>query len=278
MQPIRINLMRTNHLALPVLIAQQEKIFKKNDVLVEINLQKTLYEQKDAFFNGDVDAMIGDLTRLLSFIDQGKKVKITSTLTRTLKIVANKKFDKLEELNNLKIGVNAYQSLGLYLEEFINQYQLNLKVIDYQDAYLRLDDMLNKKIDMLIAIEPFASKIVNQGGQIVYSGLESDHYYIMWAFREAYYNQNKEHVKRFHQSLNEANKFFNNLSQPQKIKAFIKYANFDQKQASQVNDLIFEQDIKFEEQDFERCQKWLKRKQKLDKLYDPKEYIVDVFE
>lgn len=90
MAVIKLHQNRVNPLVLPVILADQLGMFKKQQVTVDLRLAETFqFNGKSEFMTGEVDAMMGDTTFFFYYLKDGKYAKITSNLTRTIQIVGN---------------------------------------------------------------------------------------------------------------------------------------------------------------------------------------------
>lgn len=275
MNNINLSLVSKNPLTIPVLIADKMGLFKKYDLDVNIDILEDLpFDGNKAFYEGEVDAMVGDLTFFFYMLQRGKKAIVTSTLTRTIHLVGGKKFPK--DLNGLKVGVNQAGLFPLLLENDLKDLLSNTEIIYINNTYDRIKALEEGKIHALVAIEPFISDIVEKGGEIIWSLRNSDKNLVMWAFDETFYRNNKESVRRFHKALEEAGTIFNEGSPSDKIKIAVEYAGYTLKAATRLKDFEFENQRNFSTDDFELCQQWMYREKKIDRLYDSHKLIGDI--
>lgn len=276
MNTINLKLIRINPLTIPVFIADKMGIFKKNGININLRVdEKFLFDGNQDFYNGKIDAMVGDLTFFFYMLEKGKKAVLTSNLTRTIHVVGGKNYPK--DLKNLKVGVNRAGLFRLYLENDLKELLPKAQVVWINNSYERLKALEDGEIDALVAIEPFVSDVVESGGDIIWSSRNSDKNLVMWAFDEEFYRSNKIVVSNFHKSLEEAQELFNSLSQDEKINICVDCAGYNLDMAKRLKDFVFEKQEAFNINDFNLCQEWMYRENEITKLYDGKKLICDVF-
>lgn len=275
MNKINLSLVRKNPLTIPVLIADKMDLFKKYNIDVNIDITEDfLFDGNKAFYEGEVDAMVGDLTFFFYMLQRGKKAVVTSTLTRTIHLVGGKSLPK--DLKNLKVGVNQAGLFPLFLENDLKDLLPDTEIIYINNSYDRMKALEEGKIHALVAIEPFISDILEKGGEIIWNSRNSDKNLVMWAFDETFYRNNKETVRKFHKALEEAATKFNEGYPENKIKMAMESAGYTLKAATTLKDFEFEKQRNYSVDDFELCQQWMYREKKIDKLYDAEKLIGDV--
>lgn len=276
MNTINLKLIRINPLTIPVFIADKMEIFKKYDININLKIdEKFLFDGNQDFYDGKVDAMVGDLTFFFYMLEKGKKAVLTSNLTRTIHVVGGKNYPK--DLKNLKVGVNRAGLFRLYLENDLKELLPNAEVVWINNSYERLKALESGEIDALVAIEPFVSDVVESGGEIIWSSKNSDKNLVMWAFDEEFYYNNKITVANFHKALEEAQELFNSLSQEEKINICVDCAGYSLDMANKMRNFKFEKQEVFNINDFNLCQEWMYREKEITKLYKCEELICDVF-
>lgn len=267
MVKINLNLIKNNPLSLTAILADKKGIFEK------YNIDMNLYLDEDFSFKGNIeflegrsDAMMGDTTFFFYMLEKGKKAVITSNLTRTVNLVGRKDLPK--DLNEIRVGVNRRGLFRLFLENDLKDSIKNPKIVWINNTYDRIEALKKGEIDVLVAIEPFVSKIVNDGGEVIWNSKNSDKNLVMWCFDEDFYNNNFDAVKNFHGALNEAAKIFNASSSEEKVNYFINYCGYSKDMAEGFKDFIFEINSNYKKEDFNLCQEWMYREGEIKKLYD----------
>lgn len=267
MVKINLNLIKNNPLSLTAILADKQRIFKKHGI------DMNLYLDEDFFFKGNVeflegrsDAMMGDTTFFFYMLEKGKKAVITSNLTRTINLVGKKEVKK--DLEGIRVGVNRAGLFRLFLENDLKDIIKNSKIVWINNTYDRIKALQKGEIDALVAIEPFVSKIVNEGGEVIWNSRNSDKNLVMWCFDEEFYNNNSEGVKKFHKALNEAARIFNNSSEEDKVNYFMEFCGYSEEVAQGFKDFTFEISNNYQKDDFDLCQEWMYREGEIKKVYN----------
>lgn len=277
MTTINLNLIRKNPLTVPVLIADKMGLFKKYNLDINIDISEDfIFNGNSPFYEGNADAMVGDLTFFFYMLKKGKKAVVTSNLTRTINLIGGKNLPK--DLNGLKVGVNRAGLFRLYLENDLKDIIPNAESVWINNTYDRMQALHNGEIDALVAIEPFVTDILEKGGQIIWSSRNSEKNLVMWAFDEDFYLNNKEAVSNFHKALEEAGNKFNESLPKEKIRMCIEYAGYSLDSAKRLQNFEFEKQGIFNISDFDLCQEWMYRENEINELYDAKKLIINAFD
>lgn len=267
MVKINLNLIKKNPLSLTSILADKLGIFKKYDIDMNLYLDEDfLFKGNIEFLEGRSDAMMGDTTFFFYMLEKGKRAVLTSNLTRTINLVGGK--DLAKNLDGIRVGVNRSGLFRLFLENDLKDLISNPEIVWINNTYDRIQALNNGKIDALVAIEPFVSKVVNNGGKVIWDSKNSDKNLVMWCFDEDFYNKNPETVKNFHKALNEATEIFNNSSDEEKVNYFIEYCGFPKDVAEGFRNFSFEINGNYKKKDFDLCQEWMYREGEIKKLYD----------
>lgn len=275
MREINLKLIRINPLTMPVFIAQKKGIFEKYNININLRIdEKFLFDGNIDFYEGKVDAMVGDITFFFYMLEKGKKAVVTSNLTRTIQVVG-KNYPK--DLQDLKVGVNRAGLFRLYLENDLKDILPGATPVWINNSYERLQALENKEIHALVAIDPFAADVLENGGETIWHSKDSDKNLVMWAFDEDFYHNNKELVRDFHKALEEAQDLFNSLSQEDKCKISIECGGYDENLANRMKNFEFEKQDNFRVEDFNLCQEWMYRENEITKIYDAEKLVGDIF-
>ena len=275
MKQINLKLIRVNPLTLPVFIAKEKGIFKKNGIDINLRVDENfVFDGNQPFIDGEVDVMMGDITFFFYILEKGKDAVVTSNLTRTIQLVG-KNYPK--GLKNLKIGANRTGLLRIYLENDLKELLPDAEIVWINNSYERLEALDKGEIHALVAIEPFISDVVEKGGEVIWSSKNSDKNMVMWAFDKKLYMNNKDVVKSFHQSLEEAQNLFNSLTEDEKVKMAIECGGYNSNLAERMRNFEFEKQDNFSKTDFELCQEWMIREKEIKNKYDSKLCLGDIF-
>lgn len=277
MTDINLTLIKKNPLVITTLIASKMGLFEKNNINVNLRLLEDFFiEGNNDFYDGKSDAMIGDVTFFFYMLERGKNAVITSNLTRTISLVGGKDLPK--DLTGIKVGVNRSGLFRLYLENDLEDIVPDAEVVWINNTYDRINALNDKEIHALVAIEPFVTDVIEQGGKMIWNSRNSDKNLVMWCFDEEFYLKNKDAVSKFHNALEEAGEIFNRLSPDDKIKICIDSAGYSIEAARRLKNFEFEKQNSFKAKDFNLCQEWMFREKEITKLYDIDRCIVNIFD
>lgn len=276
MATIRLQQNRINPLSLPLILAQELRIFQKNHCSVELQLDdQFVFQGKNAFLNGEIDAQMGDTTFFFYYLKEGKNAVITSTLTRTIQLVGQKNW---QALNELTVGISRTGLFRFFVDTYLHE-ELPPVTYDFiNNTYERIQALEDKKIQALVAIEPFVTTVLSLPEQeVIWHSNQLDACFVMWCFDAEFANKYPEDVRNFHRSLEEAQTYFNQQSTEEKVALLIKHCHLPEEKALIFKDFSFEPQKNYAESDFALCQDWMFNNQEIDKKIAPKEGLFQTF-
>lgn len=250
---IKLQLLDRNPLTLQPLLAKELGLFDKYDLDVEI----TLIDKLPRFNMDEVTANVGDVTRIFNLIHDGIEMVVTSTLTKTMKMII---VNDYQERAKLHIISATTQSLGIYASEVIETLGIDAYLDDYGNLQERLEALENNRVDGACMIAPFLNKFINDGYKVVFDGKNHESNFTCWAFKKSFATNNREKVLNFHQALNEAGDYFNKLSKQERLEIAKKHLKVAQWDEEMYLNFEFDRDYEYSFQDLEKCFKWLKTK------------------
>lgn len=269
---MNLTLIKKNPLSIPTILACELGIFDKYNVEINLSLSEDFYFGGESPFHlGKSDGTMGDITFFFYALEKGKKAMVTSNLTRTVMLVGRK--DLPEKLDGIKVGVNRAGLFRLFLENDLKDKVINPEIVWINNTYDRMRALKNGEIDALVAIEPFVTDVVNDGGKILWSSREGKHNFVSWFFDEEYVNKNLEEIKNFHKALNEAADLFNNASKEEKIRLCKEVVGYSEEVSERLKEFTFEREEIYSEEDFNICQNWMLKEGEICKAYDSKKLI-----
>lgn len=276
MATIRLYQNRINPLVLPVILADKLGYFQKFEVPVALEIADNFeFGGKNRFLDNQVDAMMGDLTFFFDYLVSGKDAIVTSTLTRTIKLVGRQ---ELESYENLKVGVARKGLFPFFMAHDLAKVLTNPEIVWIDNTYERIEALKNGEIDALVAIEPFIHDVLTQlPTKLIWSSQDSDKNMVMWCFDKAFYQRNPQLVKRFHYALEAAMEDFNQLTADEKEAQAKKIANYTPEAAANMRHFHFEASHNYAEKDFNLLADFLYQEKKLPKKLNAKEYIAPIF-
>ena len=275
MEPIHFYHTKKNPLIIPALIAEKRGLFEKRGLKVYLHLTDDFtFDGNRPFIEGKSDAMIGDLTFFFYALEKGKQAVLTSNLTRTIHLVGRKGLNP--PYQSIKVGVNRKGLFRLYLENDLKDMLPDAQIVWLNNTYERMEALEQGKIDALVAIEPFVTDLTDKGHQILWSTRSGDKNLVMWAFSESFYEQHKDSVKVFHEALEEAGKWFNQLAAEEKVQVCHEELGYTLDFARRMIAFNFEPQAPIRLEDFNLCMEWMYKNREITKMYEGKNLIKHV--
>ncbi|WEG73673.1 ABC transporter substrate-binding protein [Vagococcus intermedius] len=269
---IRLHQNRINPLVLPVILAKELGFFDKRKVEVELRLADDfVFQGKNEFLLGEVDAVMGDTTFFFYYLEEGKQAKITSNLTRTIQLVDNGMTD---DETTFVVGVNRRGLFRFFQQYFMPEQLKNASLKWLNNTYERMEAMRKGEINSLVAIEPFIADVQTEfNSRVVWHSNQIEHYFVMWCFDSQFVEENPQTVRHFHEALEEASSYFNQLSAEDKVITYQTYAKVPLAKAEAMSQFNFEEQKNYQSDDFNLCQKWMKDEGEISQLYEAERYI-----
>lgn len=265
MEKMTLELIRTNPLVIPTLIAQHQGLFEKHGLNMTLNLLEDFnFGGKSSFMTGASDGVMGDTTFYFYFREQGKEAVITSNLTRTIQLIGRKEITL--PARGLRVGVNRKGLFRFFLEEDLKPLLEEVEIVWHNNTYERMAALDNGEIDALVAIDPFACSLIEKGYKLLWHSNQSDKNMVMWAFDKTYYENNKGAIAAFYRATNEAAKIFNGCC-PKEKERLAQAVGYPEKLAHFISEMIFEEEGVYRLVDFELCEAWMYREKEIMKHY-----------
>ncbi len=163
--------------SLPVVIADEQGLFKKHGLDVEIIHFSSAVERDAALTAGDVDAVITDPLAVILLRDKGYDIRIASLcLGKTPKegvfaILAtpNSNINSVEDLDGRGIAVSLNTIIEYALDMMLSEYNINYTKVSIPKIPVRMQALLNGNIEAAVLPEPLASYAVSKGAKLILS-------------------------------------------------------------------------------------------------------------
>jgi len=162
--------------SLPIVVAYEEGIFKKHGLDVEVLQFSSALERDAALTSGNVNVVITDPLAVILLRDKGYDVKIYSIcLGKTpqegvFAILAspNSGIRSVEDLNGKEIAVSL-NTIAEYALDMMLENQVNYTKISMPNILLRLQALIDGKVQAAVLPEPLASYAVSRGASLILS-------------------------------------------------------------------------------------------------------------
>ncbi len=252
--------------SLPFLVAKEEGIFEKHGLMVEIVEFNSALERDSALTAKEVDFAITDPLAVILLRSQGFDIKIISIcLGKTPKegvfaILAspNSSIDSIEDINGKEIAVSQNTIIEFATDMMLAPYNITYYTLPVSDIKLRMQNLLDNRIELATLPEPLASYAVAKGAKLVISDamLEES---LTQTVIVARGDLKKEVAKKFLEAYNEAVEKIN--SNPQKYRsAFVTIARVPADIASEYPMPNYPKPEKFPKEFYEKYLIWAIRK------------------
>ncbi|WP_321387476.1 ABC transporter substrate-binding protein [uncultured Enterococcus sp.] len=276
MTMIRLYQNKVNPLVLPVILADRLGYFDRYQVPVDLELSETFqFHSNKSFTGNNVDAVMGDLTFFFDYLSQGKEAIVTSTLTRTIKLVG---YQNAAEKKGIRVGAATKGLFPFFLDNDLMGKFDTPKISWIDNTFDRIEALRKREIDALVAIEPFIYQTMKElPVEVLWDSKQSDKTMVMWCFDKAFYLENQELVKNYHLALEAAAADFNQLSSEKKVRTCIEIAEYTEEAAHEMAHFLFEPQQNYSARDFQLLADWLSAHGKLNQPISAADYIADVF-
>jgi NitT/TauT family transport system substrate-binding protein len=163
---------------LPLVVAKEKGFFDDKNLDVELITFKSAVESQSAIQSGQIDGMITDMVVATLLKDSGLGVKMTSVTfgasanKRRFAIIASPK-SNIESLNDLKgrsIGISKNSIIEYVSDNLLEEGKIDPKEVEKTTVAkipVRLEMLLNDKIDTAVLPEPLVTFAEYRGAEVV---------------------------------------------------------------------------------------------------------------
>lgn len=251
---------------LPLFIAQEKGLFKKQNVDVRLQFCQAQIDQDTSLLRGHVEGIVTDLVRA-EYMQRHDKLPLhylTSTTASWL-LLANKKADikTIQQLDNKMIAMTRFSATDLLSDLVREEAALDtgrVFKIQINDLSIR-QGMLNTGImDAMFLPEPLATEARMSGHSVLFDTHVSDIWLGVIAFRQSLLNdaRRQQQLEAFTKAYNEACDSIGKYGMKSYQDILTTYCGIPQKRA-----LVLPGDLRFEHvksprtADLERARIWL---------------------
>jgi NitT/TauT family transport system substrate-binding protein len=161
--------------ALPFVVADEEGLFKKHGLEVEVVKFQSAIERDAALTSGEIDVVLTDPLAVILLRNGGVDVKIVSLCLGktpeegvfTILAAPNSKIAKLEDLEGRKVAISSNTIIEYVTDRMLGD--VKVEKVEIKSIPLRLQTLLEGKIDAATLPEPLASLAVMKGARKIIS-------------------------------------------------------------------------------------------------------------
>ncbi|MGL5151692.1 MAG: ABC transporter substrate-binding protein [Clostridium sp.] len=195
---IRLGVMSASDSA-PILLAQEKGYFKEEGVDLELEIFTNGATKQSSIQAGELDAAMLSIIQFLNNSKAGLNAKITTTTDGMFPIVVSKNF---EEKKDVKVGLMEVSVTNYLADKYLNDY--NVEKVFINEMPVRMQMLMENKIDMAVLPEPLASNAQLKGLQKRVYGSKDDFTPNAIVFTDDFIKNNPNTVKGFHNAYNKA--------------------------------------------------------------------------
>jgi NitT/TauT family transport system substrate-binding protein len=193
--------------SLPLVIAKEEGIFDKYGLNVDIVMFQSALERDSALTSGEVSAVVTDPLAVILLKNGGIDVRIVSIcLGKTpqegvFKILASpsSNITDVKDIEGKKIAISRNTIIEYVTDKLLGDMKDEVEKVEIKKIPLRLQTLLDNKVDMATLPEPLASLAELKGAKKILSDSEMDDSisHTVIVFKGSYIDENKDAVEKF---------------------------------------------------------------------------------
>ena len=286
-EPLKVGLLRIDD-SFPFYVAQQEGLFEKYNVAVELQSFSNARDQATALQGGELDALMTDTVVTGLSIKGGSDIRIVAMALgavpeegRFLVVSApNSGITSPEQLAGKNVAISNNTMMDYLIDQFETELNLgNLTTVNMPDLMLRTTTLLEgKDIAAAILPDPLAAYAVAEGANIVIDDtkLSTNFSQSVVAVTKENIDNNREQVAAMLAAYNEAIELIN--ANPDKYRAFaLECANVPENLAATYPTPSFTAKAVPTEEQISRVNAWLVEKELLTEAYTYEQMVDDSF-
>lgn len=286
-EPIKVGLMRIDD-SFPFYVAEQEGLFEKHEVEVELQNFSNARDLSTALQGGELDALMTDTVVTGLSLKGGADVRIVAFALganpeegRFLVVSApESSITTPEQLVGKNVAISNNTMMDYLIDQFEIELELeNLTTVNMPDLMLRTTTLLEgKDIDAAILPDPLAAYAVAEGANIVIDDTklgENLSQSVVVVTKERI-DENRKQVAAMLAAYNEAIELIN--ANPDKYRAFaLECANVPEALAETYPTPVFTANAVPTEAQIARVNNWLVEKELLSEPYTYEQMVDDSF-
>ncbi|MDO9574518.1 MAG: MetQ/NlpA family ABC transporter substrate-binding protein [Candidatus Contubernalis sp.] len=194
---------------LPMVLAEQEGIYEKLGLQVELVYFTSAMERDQAIQAGQIDGAVSDIVAVGFFLDSGFNIQITSLNEGNFALVAapDSGIQSVQDLQGKSIGLSNNTIIEFMVDEILAKNGLTPE--DIRKEYIaaipqRREMLLQGQIDAACLPEPLGSLCVEQGALMITDSDQEGILPSVIIFTEDYIAEKPEAIKKFYQAYREA--------------------------------------------------------------------------
>jgi NitT/TauT family transport system substrate-binding protein len=255
--------------ALPFVVADEEKIFEKYGLDVEVVQFQSAIERDSAFTSGQVDAVLTDPLAVILLRNGGHKIQIVSICLGktpeegvfTILAAPDSSISSVKDLEGKTIAISSNTIIEYITDIMLEKYGVKAEKVEIKSIPLRMQTLLDNKVDAATLPEPLASLAELKGAKKIMSDadLEDSISHTVIVFNENFVKEKKDVVKNFLKAYDEAVERIN--SNPDRYREkFIQIARVPEPLANSYKMPVYPKTERFPEEYYSMYLEWAMQK------------------
>lgn len=247
-ESINIGVMPSENI-LPIIYAEENGIFEKYGIDVNVTIFKSAVDRDTAFQTGELDGVATDMLSVIFLNDAGFDVKITTEDITNFKVISVVK-------DGTSIGVSKNTVIEYVAERYIQNTEKSYEIIYVPAVPVRLELLNTKELDMAVLPEPLAS--VPADAEVLDCSNEMELYPGVHAFNSSALQ--KKDIASFYKAYNEAVDIINNSSVDE-FKSILTFSiGFAEEMFEDYTLPVYNKTKESNESDFNSVMSWMNHK------------------
>lgn len=262
----------------PIVIADVKGYFKKQGLEVKFQTFKSPSDRDAALQAGNLDGLICDEIGICLYQNGGLDVKITGVTDGNFILVAgaDSGIKDIKSVKGKSVAISEKTSIEYTLDKILEKN--SMKPTDVIKTIVpaiptRFEMLRNKKVDLALLPEPFATLAIKEGGIAIESASKLGTYPSVTAFTQKSIDNKNSEIKAFYKAYNETVNYINSTPVSEYEDIVIKTVGYPQEMKGKINLPKFRQNILPTEDGLKAVIDWTTNKGLIKKVFNPKDLM-----
>lgn len=265
----------------PIIIADQKGYFKKQGLEVKFEPFKSSSDRDAALQAGNLDGVICDEIAICLYQNAGLNMKITGITDGDFILVAGagSGIKDIKDVKGKSVAISEKTAIEYTLDKILEKNSMNPKDVTktiIPAIPTRFEMLRNKKVDLSLLPEPFASLAIKDGGIALQSANKLGTYPSVTAFNQKSIDNKKSEIKAFYKAYNEAVDYINSTPVSEYEDIVIKTVGYPDEMKGKISLPKFRKNVLPTEEGLKAVIEWTTNKGLIKKVLNPKELMNDI--
>lgn len=214
---------------LPLYVGQEQGLFEKSGVNVELVSFTSASERDSAFVAGEIDGYFGDMVNTLVLKNIGEEVQVVTVDYHTtpgyrmfgLLASPNSGITDISGIAGQEIATSVGSVSEYFLDEILDAHDLSGEVSKFKVPAipLRYQSLMNDQVKLALLPEPFATQAIKEGAKLMADDSSIGTTATVIAMKGSFVSAYADQVKKFLTAYNESVSLVN--QDPMQFKAIL---------------------------------------------------------